>query len=482
MMLLKFALKNVFSRKSSFVIIFFVTFAIMLFCVSNAVFDSTENGVRTTYISSFTGDILLRPKSSTQLSLFGDETPVTGELTEINRLVPYSDIVNFLKSQNYVENCTPQVSTMSALDFKKKKTPLYIFGVDGSEYVDIMSSIKILEGEPFTLGQKGAMICDRIAENLGISLGDTIQFVVPDGPNYKIRSAPVTAIYTYEIYNDIFERFVLLDADTVRTLANIDSGNTVKEEDIAEENKYLLGDDLDIDSLFDSFDDVDAIWDENVENPFENKSDEAVVESSQTEYVPSNSWNFLIIRLKSGTNTGKTIRKLNRYFKKKNWPVQAADWRHAAGSVSLYLYWMRIIFNIGISIVLIAGLIIVNNTLVVNVLDRTQEIGTLRAIGTSKIFISLECMIETFIMTLISGAAGVILSKIICYFITKAHIVLGNSFLIQLFGGDALNIFVSIDNIFKMFLLVVFLAVAGWIYPVINALKITPVQAMQGGR
>ena len=91
-MLLKLALKSVISRRSSLVIVIFISFAVCLFCLANAVFDSTEQGVQTNYIASFTGDFIIRPVSKSQQSLFGDETPVTGELTVLNTLVPYENI------------------------------------------------------------------------------------------------------------------------------------------------------------------------------------------------------------------------------------------------------------------------------------------------------------------------------------------------------------------------------------------------------
>ncbi len=98
-MLLYLAYKNVISKKSSFVIILFIAFAIMLLVLQNAVFDSTENGVQETFISSFTGDVVIRPKSDKPLSLFGDETPVTCKLSEIPVLVPYGDLTSYI-SQN----------------------------------------------------------------------------------------------------------------------------------------------------------------------------------------------------------------------------------------------------------------------------------------------------------------------------------------------------------------------------------------------
>ena len=109
-MLLKLAFKNVVSRKSSLVIILFITFAVCLFCVANAVFDSTEQGVQTNYVASFTGDFIIRPKSKFQQSLFGDETPVTGELTMLDTIVPYEKINAYLLQMPEVEGTTGQIS------------------------------------------------------------------------------------------------------------------------------------------------------------------------------------------------------------------------------------------------------------------------------------------------------------------------------------------------------------------------------------
>ena len=492
-MIFKLAYKNVVSRRSSFVIILFISFSICLFCVANAVFDSTEQGVQATYVSSFTGDLIVRPAGNLQLSLFGDETPITGELTQLNRVVPYKDLVDYISAQTEVSAVMGQVSGVAAMEYGGVRTATYLFGVNGDEYVKAMSSIHILQGEPYTMGQKGLMLSKNAAEKLGAEVGQTVQFIVTDGPYVRIRAAPLTAIFEYEVYNSIFDRFAIVDSDTVRSL--LDISDTVSEEniDISDEYTSLLEfeTDLDFDSLFEEASDTQAIWDD-----FETDETETQVNLSETEitepveaqtlepqqYVPSTAWNFLIVRLNNASDSKKIIKKLNRHFKKNSWPVQATDWRHAAGSTCLYLYWMRIIFNIGITIVLFAGFIIVNNTLVINVLDRIQEIGTMRAIGTKKRYISLQCMIETFILTLTSGVIGVLLGMWVCRLITKAHIVLNNTFLIQLFGADALNIFVTGPNILKMFAIVVLLGIIGWIYPVINAVRVSPVVAMQGAR
>ena len=488
-MILKLAYKNVISRRSSFVIILFVSFAVCLFCTANALFDSTEQGVQENYISSFTGDLMIRPKSNSQLSLFGDETPVTGELTRISTVIPYDDIVETLNSQKQIDNYFSQVSGMAAMEYGSNRFATYVFGVNGDEYLRSMTSIKLLQGSAYTAGQKGVMLCSKAAQKLGVQVGDMVQFIVTDGPYVRIRAAPLTSIFEYNIHNDIFDRFAIADADTVRSLLDIAETTSEQIIEIDEDNTTLLDQDLDFDfdSLFEDVSDSE-VWETQDSYDFveegmelEPVSEPQTLDSPEV-YVPSSTWNFIVIRLKNAEAAKKTIKKLNHIFRKKGWPVQATDWRHAAGSTALYLHWMRIIFNIGISIVLFAGFIIVNNTLVINVLDRTQEIGTMRAIGAKKRFISLQCMAETFIMTLTSGVIGVLLGEWACHLITKANIVLHNSFLIQLFGGEALQIFVTPGNIAKMFALVIGLGIIGWIYPVINAVRVSPVRAMQGAR
>lgn len=492
-MLFKLAFKSVVSRRSSAIIVLFITFAVCLFCVANAVFDSTEQGVQVNYIASFTGDCIIRPKSKMQQSLFGDETPVTGELTVLGTLVPYSEITKTLSTLPEIEGFTGQVSgaVMAERSDGANRIVSYLFGVEGESYLSIMKSIHIVKGAPYGTGVRGAMLCSQMASRLGVDVGNIIQFIVADGPNFRIRAAEVTAIFDYENYNEIFGRFIIVDPVTVRSIMGITETFSAQEVDISEENTNLFVDDTDFDDLFNqAFDFDEALESEDFEEQTAEvfvdetpSSDFALEESSiEKEYSDSTAWNYLIIRLKPEVNVKRFMKKLDRIFRKNDWPVQTADWRHAAGSTALYLFWMRKIFNIGIMIVLAAGFIIVNNSLVINVLDRTREIGTLRAIGAKKRFISLQCMVENLILTLTSGVFGVISGRICIHFINKAHIVLNNTFLVQLFGADALFIRLTGYNIFKLFILVIVLGLLGWIYPVINALKVSPVNAIQGAK
>ncbi len=474
-MLFYLAFKNIVSRKSSAVIVLFISFSIMLMVVVNSIFDCTENGIEKVFSRSFTGDFAIFPKSDYSMSLFGDETPVTGNLTQIDTLVSYNDLRSFLESNPKVESLVPQVTCFSAMEFGGSgKIPVYLFGVDGVSYVKSMSAIKILRGEPFPFPERGCMISAHYAELTGADLGDTIQFTVVDGPTFRIRAAKVYAVYDYEIQSDTLDKIVLVDSVTAKQL--LDMSESVAEDYFIDEEKTSLLDE-DMDSIFDDAEDVDPVFfDEEI--PSENSAEKNELNES---FASSSSWNFLMCNLSRGTNAKKIIRALNKNFKKRDLPLRAVDWRTAAGSTALYLYWMRIIFNAGVIVILACGFIIINNTLVVNVLNRTQEIGTLRAEGASRIFVSLQCMIETFLLTITAGILGCILGAFCDFLITNAHIVFKNSFIRQLFGAETLSVHASFYALLKAMILSVLLGFLGWIYPVRTALSVNPVQAMQGG-
>lgn len=484
-MLFYLAYKNIISRKSSVVIILFIAFSLSLMTVINSIFDSTENGVEKVFARSFTGDFVVRPKTDVPLSLFGDETPVTGEMTDIETLIPYKDLKEFLsdsKKNPDIEKTVPQVTGQVMMEVNDVRNVAFVFGVPADSYLDLMTSVKILEGESFGDNGRGVLLSESQARSFKAKVGDTVQFIVADGVTFRIRAANVTGIYKYPVENNTLNKIVLADSYTVRSLMGL--SETV--ENIELDNSILDILEGDIESLFADAEDIDSETAIDMEEFFNSSSETASSETSVSEngtngdFSESLTWNFFIGSVDSEKDIKKTIFRLNHFFKKNNWPLEAVSWRSAAGSTAMYLYWLRIIFNVGVIVILGAGFIIINNTLVVGVLNRTQEIGTLRAEGASRVYISLQCMIETFILTLTAGIIGCVLGSIMSFILTVLKIELGNDFLIQLFGTNILVVKTSLSVILRSMGLSVILGLIGWIYPVRAALKVTPVQAMQG--
>lgn len=504
---LRLALKNVISRKSSLVIILFISFAIALLFVSNAVFDGTDHGLERTFINSFTGNIVLRPKVDFPLSLFGDETPVTGKLSEIPTLVPYAKIKEAALDVEGVRAIVPQITGYAAVNVNDKRVPISLFGVPGEQYTTLMSSIKIVEGRVFKDGEAGLLLntdaLARINKTAGVNLGigSDIQLLNGDGVSFSIRSVPLLGIYTYDSRNPTLSGIALISPQTLRDLIGMQDFSDSVEIDESQIN--LIEEDSSIDDLFGNSQDFDG--EEAIDGPVlaggasaagvgaasgDGAGDAFAVgaaasgdSGSAGENVAlqaeSSVWSYLICMTDASANEGKIIKQLNKVFKENEWAVQAVNWRDAAGGSVYISFYLRIIFNIGIVLILLTGFIVVNNTLTVSSISRIGETGTIRALGAKRGFVIREFLCETSLLTITSGIIGCLLGCLFTFMLQKAHIGISNTYLAQLFGGKTLTAAITASNAIQNIALSVVLAVVGCVYPVRVALRATPVEAMR---
>jgi putative ABC transport system permease protein len=482
MFTLRFAFKNIISRKSSLVIVLFIAFSIAILVMANAIFDGTGTGIEKTFSSNFTGDIVIRPKADFPMSLFGDETPATGSLSELPQLVPYPELIKLLEDTPEIESYVSQVTSQGVIKANDESTTGVLFGVDAEDYVKIMDGIKIISGSPYKEGEKGIMLSTSMIENLQsddkapLQVGDSIQLLFSNGASPSIREAPLSAIYEYTVQNDLQGKIILVDPDTLRSLTDIKNFSAL-EATIDDANSFLIDDFDSIDDMFS--DDAGLLFEEDGESEVAETAEPVVEEVFTEAEIESASWHYVICK---SQNASAGIKKLNRTFAKNEWNIQAINWRTAAGMSAQYLYWMRLIFNIGIIIIIGTGFIVVNNTLVIAAMDRTKETGAVRAIGASRSFIAVEYLLETAMLTITAGIVGCILGVIGNAVLCSFNITISNTYLIQLFGGTTLSTSVTLSNIGSCMVLSVLLAIVGWFYPVHIALETSPVVAMEGVR
>ena len=476
-MLISLALKNIFSRKSSIIIIVFITLVFTLLFLVNNFFDETEKGISQTYTDSFTGDFIIRPVSKSPISLLGDDTPLTGELTKLDILPQYLDIKEILEINTKVKNTVNQLTVIARLQTKNFEFDTFVFGVDGKTYTELLSGIKILEGEAFSEEEKGIMLSSKIANDAKVGVGDFVEIIIPDGMSVAIRSLPVTAIYDYPMYTQVLERLVLVNAETIREMTDVANTFLIDSDFIHADNTDLLNtsnkdfesfDDF-FDTLFSDSSFVDAVYND----------DSLFLGSENISQVENTAWNFIIGKVKDGQSISQTIRQLNSSFKKASIPVEAVNWRSAAGATASYLYFLRLILNIGVIIILLSGFIIINNTLSIHVIDRTQEIGSMRAIGAKKSFIALLFLSETFLLTLISSFFAILLGFFLQIIINHFAFSLTNEFIIQLIGNSTLYIRSSFKSVFVLVLASLGLTFISWLSPVKTALAVSPLAAMR---
>ncbi len=487
----RFALKNVLSRKSSLVIILFIAFSISLLVVSNAIFDGTDSGMEKTFINSFTGNIVICPKADVPMSLFGDETPLTGKLTAIPEIVPFSDVYGCVSAMEGIDVILPQITGFSSIQYKTAAgrtdhDEFYFFGVDAEDYVNNMPGIHIIEGRSFSKGEKGIMLSKAALKAMeeesempiDVKVGDNLTVYFTDGVSMTIRSVPLVGVYDYEVENPTLDQIVIIDPVTLRAIHEIQ--DVMSDEDIDPDAMNLIDSSLDdFDSLFADASDSEGTEAETQDfGPLQDGTEGA--SESVDSGSESSVWTFLICKTSEKARINTIIRRLNAEFKKNDWPVQAVKWRSAAGGSVAMVFYLRVILNIGILLILLTGFIVIANTLIISALSRVCETGTLRAIGASRRFIALQFLFETALLTVTAGIAGCALGAAFNALIQMLNIHIGNNLLVQLFGGTSIRTVLTASNLFGCMMLSCMLAVVGWLYPLWIALGANPVVAMRG--
>ncbi len=154
---------------------------------------------------------------------------------------------------------------------------------------------------------------------------------------------------------------------------------------------------------------------------------------------------------------------------KEDFKVQTPD--AVMGQVNEILNGIQIFIIIVASISILVGSIGIVNTMTTSVLERRKEIGIMKAIGAKNEQIFLQFLIESGLLGVIGGLAGIIVGEAIGYFGTMGI----NNF----FGSSAIpqiNFILIFSALVGSFLIG---AIAG-ISPALKAAKQNPVEAIRG--
>jgi ABC-type lipoprotein release transport system permease subunit len=160
-------------------------------------------------------------------------------------------------------------------------------------------------------------------------------------------------------------------------------------------------------------------------------------------------------------------------------PVKAISWQAASGLVGQFVLVVRLVLLVAIGIMFLVALVIINNSMVMATVERVSEIGTMRAIGAQRGFVMRMFFIETVVLGLIAGTAGLIAGSAAVMWMGKVGIPAGNDVLAFLFSGPRLYPTVGVPNLVIALVTIVVVSVLSTLYPARIATRIQPVVAMQ---
>lgn len=486
------AVRNILrNKKNSVIIMLLIGVIAALFFIGNSVFTRSNRGLRQSYVDNLTGDIIIEKKSDVTMNLFGANAPIIDDYFTIPVLGAYNDIVAELSAFPEIQAYTGQVSVSCKLDVFDERFNALLCGVDAATYFDMFPGIELLEGRFLAPGEYGAMItrerADEIERESGqkIEIGTPLLFTSAGDTGFKIREVPLTGIFSYTARGQFVNEIIIVDVQTARVLAAIQIATSDVEPD-AEKLVLLdesLGgiDDIFSGDLFAGDEPLTEAADED-EPPLTGVLDYLFLNGSDgtggVKDFSGGDWNFIILRLEKGASAGRVIAELNKTLA--NFDAFAIGWRFAAGSSAILILLLQALFNAGLALAGLTGVIAIINIMLIAVFRRTREIGALRAIGASDSYIRLLILCENSIIGLCAGFTGIAAGLVILNAVNGMHITVGNELIAGLLGGDVLAIDFSLSAALLSFVVAFVLSILASIYPVETAVKIDPIVAIRG--
>lgn len=485
--LLKIAVRNLLQHKTKTLIIGLILMSGMLILViGNSLINTITEGISTNYIENYSGNLILSAKSPRAVSLFSiDATSTNGFAEPILPVPEFEKIKTLLGEDQRIVAFSPQAAAFGTFtkDDKRMGGGL-LFGIDPVEYEKMFpDNLTVTSGAFLRGGEEGILLGERAQANFErmmgekAKIGDRIQISGTSSTGAtKIREVTVRGLFTFKKASDELSSVSLVDIDTLRSLSGMTVGSNLQV-DLSEEDEKFLN--ASVESLF------------GAEMPV---NDVAVAQSAPVaDYdrllgdttarnellrTDSGAYHYILLRLKDGVSQVAVQRDLEKYFAANEIDARVSPWLDGAGTTAKMAYNIKTIFQIIILIIAVVAVIIIMNTLVISISERIPEIGTIRALGGTKTFVLKMITLETLVVSIVAGFAGVVLSAALVLVAGAIGIPIQNDLFKILLGGAVFYPTLHIQTVAIAFGVIAAVGLLSAAYPVVIAVAIPPVTAM----
>lgn len=483
-MLFRLALRNLaLHRVKTFLVGGLVVLGVLLNFLGTSLLDALSRNIERTFVEQFTGDLLIRDKN--QLSGVFGASGEGGEAAGVPVVKPiphFEELVNFLdtvagvaaRTQIYVGYGLPNLSEISS-DF------FLLWGIQPDEFFDFFPGIRVIEGRTLRHGERGLMlhrsVRETLEENYGVDLGPGASLQINNFgvTGIKIRTVPIVGVFEYVRGNERFFLPNLIDVETARLLFDRPS---------AADLTVTL--DPDAASLLGDLSEEDLFGDEIVfaatptgHDPLQTQSVRPTAPASAPPVNPRRgTWTTVLLRLAPGAAVNQVESTLRAEFEKRGWELEVQDWFGSAQPDSMIALGLRFLLNVVVFLISVVSVLVMMNTLVASILERTAELGTMRALGARRSFISRMLLAETVTLVGVSGAVAVALGTMIIVLLGAIGLPAPDPGLESYFGGPVFRPSLSANAFWNTLSLLVQIAFFSWVFPVATAVKISPLKAM----
>ena len=511
-LIIKIAWRNIMRHRGKSLIIGAILFiGALLMTVGNGVISGMNAGLQKNIVEGFSGDALLVSDKQESDNIFLEF--MGKAVAPINN---YKAIDSALKNLPYVKKWLPMGKNfaMALNEDGGYADGVFVLGVDFGQYRKFFgNNLKLMTGafpdvpgKPFVLVPTGwrkqmgeyynilfspedagidtAGLGTEVASRLAdMTVRHSIVYMGMnmDNATTDVR-VPVVGIAKYRSLNTIWGNFPIMDIESYRECLGYFSAQATSAPVKKEVLDLLSKSDESLDNLFSQGD--------LVGNPVSPASPAAPKELAAGSLAVSKdtirpsadpdagAFNMVLLRFAGNAGLEKAVSSINRYMVDRKLGVRAITWKKATGMIGSMAGLIKTSLFVFVMLLFFVAIIIIVNTLSMAAIERTSEIGMMRAVGARKGFIRLMFLGETAALSAIFGGAGIAAGIIIVNILAACNITTDNDMIQLLYGGDTFRPLLSIVDIGLAIVQLVIVTFIAVIYPIAVASGITPLDAV----
>lgn len=158
---------------------------------------------------------------------------------------------------------------------------------------------------------------------------------------------------------------------------------------------------------------------------------------------------------------------------------KAVSWQKASGLLGQIINVFRALLFVAVAIIFFIAMVIINNAMMMATIQRTQMIGTMRAIGAQRALILSMVLVESVVLGLLFGGAGMLAGSGVLGAIAMKGIAAPNDVMYFFFSGSRLIPTVSSGPLLIALAIILFVTIFSTLAPAVMATRVSPLRAMQ---
>jgi putative ABC transport system permease protein len=436
-----------------------VVFGTFLLVFGETFTRSAKAASEASIIDNFTGDfIVYSERSREKPSPFAFNTPLPN-IQDIDA------IIAFLEGLPEVQAVVPFAQNYSVLSVEGAKGRIempFIFYAIPPSYQETFANARMREGDFFESGDGILISSYQNAQylkryNVRLSVGDAVTVLgLSDGGGVNAITTRVRGIFDPLYYKNVFNYINFIDIATYSRLYDFTG---------VARGSLPAGLEEGLAAASQGEDDIFALAGDSAST----KIDLGMLTSESL-----SGFTMIAVTLKDHAALRPVMERVAAH----GMGVKLARWDEASGFFARISSGLQGFIYFATALIFLVVSFIFVNTLIINIIERTGEIGTMRALGGEKRFVREIFLSETLMLNVAACLVGLLLSLAVILGFAKTGIPLPDTVSQYLIGGGNLPLSVGIMPFALALAAVVIVSVIATLYPIRVATSITPLAAM----